>query len=692
MNKIKKTPRISNIHFAIFIMALFLISSLFFGEKTCAATLSLTPNGGTYEIGSTFDVSIMLNTEGKSVNAVKASLSFPANILQVTSPSAGQSVVALWASPPTYSNSAGTISLEGGFPNGINVSNGLITKITFRVKGTGMAIIKFKDDSKVLLDDGKGTGALSQTNNGIYTLSLPPPAGPEVISETHPDQSRWYSNSVAALKWVDPDPDPDLIEEYSYALSDNPSEIPDDISEGDKNSVVYKNISDGRHYFHIKALNRDKIWGGTTHYALNIDSTLPAEFSIDIFPSSSTARRNPVIQFATTDGQSGMDHYNLKIVPLNDNYAQVGVQDEQRMFIEANSPYLAQNLELGNYDVIVRAYDAAGNYRDSIKRLKITNAVFQFVSDEGVVIRGESIIPWFWFFLAILVIMAVLTYVVWRLKHWHWGIEQARNNKRLPLEIQQKMKELKQLKKKYKELTAVVILIMSGLFWNISVKAEDVSLKIEPPLITTISKNISNNEIFYVGGKAETDGEKITIYIKNAKTGETFSEEISTDSKGEWFYRHDAFLSDGDYVLWAQSKIGGQLSPPSPQTKMTVNKTALQLGASRISYEMLLSLVAGILFVILLVLIFYVGLFARKIRKKNRLFKKEVREVEDAVHKGFMMLHREIAKELKLIEKINSKKALSERESEYRDHLMNDLKKIERHIEKEILDVERLLN
>lgn len=690
MNKIKNTSRIFKTHFAVLILvsAFFLFSS---GEKACAATLSLTPASGTFEVGSTFDVSIMLNTEGQSVNAVKASLSFPADSLQVASPSAGQSVVTLWASPPVYSNSAGTITLEGGFPNGANVSSGLITKITFRVKGTGTAIVKFKDDSNVLLDDGKGTGSLSQTNSGIYTLTLPPPAGPVVVSETHPDQSRWYNNSAAILKWADPDPS--LAEEYSYALSDNPSEIPDNVSEGDKNSAVYKNLSDGRHYFHIKALNKDKIWGGTTHYALNIDSTPPAEFSIDVSPSSSTLRRNPVIQFATTDGSSGVNHHELKIVPLgNVSSANASAGDNQQMFIEVNSPYIFQDLKLGKYDVVVRAYDRAGNYRDSIKRLNITNAFFQFIGNEGLVIGGQSVVSWPWFFLVTLAIISSLVYILWRLRYRHRSIDQARYNKHLPPDVQQKMNELQQLKEKYKGLIMVIILVLASLFWSVSVKAADVSVEINPPLITTISKNISNNEIFYVGGKAETNGEKITIYIKNNSTGETFNEEISTDSNGEWFYRHDSFLSPGEYVLWAQSEIGQQLSPPSPQVEMTVNKTALQFGSSRISYETLLSLIIGVLFLALLILASYAVLSMKKISKKNKLFKKEVEEVENAVHRGFMLLHREISKELKLFEKMSLKKTLSEKEDNYREHLMSDLKKIECHIEKEILDVERLLN
>ncbi len=347
---------------------------------------------------------------------------------------------------------------------------------------------------------------------------------------------------------------------------------------------------------------------------------------------------------------------------------------------------------MGRYDVIVRAYDLAGNYRDSIQKLKITNVLFQFVSDEGLVIRGHSAISWLWFFSIVIAFIFALVYVIYRLWHLHRGIEKARYKKRLPPDVQQKMEELKRLKEKYKGLVAAVILAIGSFFLVSSAKADDNSLEIDPPLITVISKNISNDEIFYAGGKAETDGERIILYIKNTRTGETFNEEILADNNGEWFYRHDTFLSGGEYILWAQGKIGEQMSPPSPQVKMAVTKTAFQIGSSRISYEFIFSSSIGILFLIIAAMIFYIFSSTKKIREKEKLFKKEVDEVESAVHKGFTILHREINKELKLLEEMTSRKALSDKEINYREHLMNDLKRIEDHIEKEIVDVEKLLS
>lgn len=58
-------------------------------------------------------------------------------------------------------------------------------------------------------------------------------------------------------------------------------------------------------------------WGGTTHYSLMTDNSPPARFPIEIIPGKWTTKRNPVFNFSTTDKESGIDRYEMKIVPLS---------------------------------------------------------------------------------------------------------------------------------------------------------------------------------------------------------------------------------------------------------------------------------------------------------------------------------------------------------------------------------------
>ena len=161
------------------------------GAKAAGGSLYLSPTTGTFFIGSTFDVSIFVNTGGNNVNAVKVDLKFDSKKIQIASPTAGKSFIEVWVAQPTYSNIQGTASFQGGVPSpGINTSSGLVSTITFRAVAPGKAAISISDSSQVLLDDGMGTNILSSTGRGEYQLVIPPPEGPKVFSTTHPEIGR----------------------------------------------------------------------------------------------------------------------------------------------------------------------------------------------------------------------------------------------------------------------------------------------------------------------------------------------------------------------------------------------------------------------------------------------------------------------------------------------------------------------
>ncbi|MCK5466448.1 hypothetical protein KAI56_03065, partial [Candidatus Parcubacteria bacterium] len=199
-----------------FLILFFLAAPL---TQASGASLYLSPNGGTFYIGSTFDISILLNTSGNSINAIKADLRFDPKKLQVVNPATGKSFVSVWAVPPFYSNTEGKVSFQGGIPSpGIRTSSGSVLTITFRAIKPGETTISLLDSSKVLLDDGKGTNILNSLGNGKYIISLPLPEGPIVSSSTHPDQNKWYKNNNVAFSWNKED----VTSDFSYVLDTNP--------------------------------------------------------------------------------------------------------------------------------------------------------------------------------------------------------------------------------------------------------------------------------------------------------------------------------------------------------------------------------------------------------------------------------------------------------------------------------------
>ncbi len=646
-----------------------------------AAALLLSPSTGTFTVGSTFDISIILDTQGKSVNALDVDLQFPADRLQLVSPKTSVSVISVWTSQPQFNNQTGRVHLQGGIPRGINLSNALVASLTFRVKSVGSAILRFGDESKVLLNDGLGTDDLSQRGDAVYTLVLPPPAGPIVVSETQPDQSQWYANSTAILRWASEED----VQSYSYILSDDPVNSPDDTPEGLRNSVSYNNLADGTHYFHIKAL-REGSWGGSTHFSVKVDSTAPALFPIDILPASRTSTRDPVIKFASADSLSGLDRYELKLVALQPSLSD-DTTGNQPLFIEVESPYIAPKLNLGDYDVIVRAYDKAGNYREVISRLVVTDKLFSFFDKDGLTLFGY-LVPWLWLIIVLLSIIGGLFLVTHGLKHWHRKLERDQKEKALPLLIKQQLEDLKKYKTKYGTALVLVFAFASLFVSSKNVFAQQIELA--PPYVTTISRNVSNEEIFYIGGKTDNGDTEVVLYTQNLTTGETQSYVVKSDKRGEWFYRHNSFVSAGRYLLWTQAKVGEQLSPPSPQIEMVVGKAAIQFGVSRLSFESLYGLIIAFLLLIIVAFVVYIVILYRKAHRKHHEFTKEFKDVEESVRRGFAVLRRDIQKEIEHIQKMKLSKSLEESEIARERELLKDLEDMERRVGKEIWDVEKL--
>jgi len=663
----------------IILIFFFFLVIVLLPEKAKGAALSVSPSSGSFEVGSLLEISLFLDTQGETINALAIDLSFPPEKLQLVSPSLGQSIIGVWTTPPTFNNQTGKVFLQGVIPNGINVEKALITKLTFRIKAPGQAIIRFLDGSRVLLHDGKGTDALRNTINGVFNFSPPPPAGPIVSSSTHPDPSLWYPNSTVSLTWALEEE----VEGYSYVLNKEFFSNPDDISEGKENFITYNNLADGEYYFHIKALKNGR-WGGVTHFGIKIDTTPPADFPIRVIPGARTTRKNPVLEFATTDLHSGLSHYELKVVPLK-----AGTSFDQSLFIEVQSPYIL-SLDFGSYDVIIRAYDKSGNFRDVTKRLTIVNAAFRVLSDKGVEVGSNFIIPWLWFWIFAAFLLFLLIYGAWRVSRWHHLVHQRHLEKDLPAYIKEQLKELQEYRKKYgsKIMMLLIFLFLSFFFGDNSLLAKEEALN--PPIITLISENISNEEIFYVGGKTEIFQSEVLIYLQNIETGETINRVVVSDKRGDWFYRHDQFLPSGKYILWAQSKQGEELSPPTPQKTIFVYPVALQFGASRLSYTTIYLLVISILLIIVVGLIGYTIYHLIHGRRKHLLFLKEVKEAEESVRRGFAVLRRDIQAQLALLQKAKLSKTLSEEEERISAQLLKDLEQVERYIGKEIWDVEKI--
>lgn len=673
----------------------------FLAFKAQASNLSLLPGSGTFPIEETFELSLYLDTEGKKINTVEIDIAFLPDKLQLVSPSAGKSVIDFWATAPSFNNQSGRVELRGGITGGLNSFKALIATLVFRGKSPGSAIVKILDSSKILLHDGSGTEDLDSISQAVITLTLPPPAGPIVISSTHPDQSKWHKQKDVALNWGAEDG----VEGYSYTISKDPLETPDSISEGGKTFTTYQDLGSGQYFFHIKSL-RDNVWGGTTHYSVMSDYSPPAKFPIEIIPGSWTTKRNPVFNFSTTDGESGLDHYEMKIVPLNIiNETHAEGESEEGFFIEIDSPYISKDLEVGLYEVLIRAYDAAGNFVESEERLKIINPLVSFTEDNKIVIFGFAKISLFFALLSLAIVLGALVFGVCILKRRYRMLVENSGSK-LPKNIREKLEELRELKKKYghrSKLALIFLPLAFSLFFSLDCRAqeqeqeniiqESVSSEKEvlsPPLITTVSEDISNDEIFYIGGETDNSEVAVIVYIQKKDHSQMMDFTVATDDKKDWFYRHNNFLSAGEYIVWTQSKLGEQFSPPSSQILVKVEKAALQIGSSRLTREAIFwTVIIGMLLAILLLAVYLSHSFV-KLKKHKRRLTKELREAEESIKRGLAFLKKDIEKELEILRRTGNSRRFSQDKEEAEKKLIEDIARIERHIGKEMEDIERL--
>lgn len=326
-----------------------------------AASLGLSPSTGVYTANGTFSVRVVVNTDGKPVNASDATLSFNPKELTVVSVNRSSSIFNLWVTEPTFSNSAGTINFSGGVPAGYTGNTGNIMNITFKAASAGTARVTFTSGS-VLANDGKGTNILTAMNGGSYTIQAQTtspqpeeieyvapantPAAPQIVSITHPDATLWYRAKEAELSWSVPSG----VTAVRTLIDQSPTTIPTKVYDDPINKITLADLAEGVSYFHLQFKNGEG-WGKVTHYRLATDSQKPSKISI----SSATADfANPdhTLTVVAEDATSKVTRYSVK-VDAAEPYEYIDKEGKGEIPLLGLTP--------GYHSVIIEALDEAGN-------------------------------------------------------------------------------------------------------------------------------------------------------------------------------------------------------------------------------------------------------------------------------------------------------------------------------------------
>lgn len=136
-----------------------------------AATLSILPTNASVTAGSDISVSIKVSSSDSAMNAASGVLTFPTDLLQVSSIQIRPSIIGLWVQEPHFSNSAGTVNFEGVALNpGFTGSNGNVITVTFHALQPGNAALAINDGS-VLANDGNGTELLTSSSGSSIVIT-----------------------------------------------------------------------------------------------------------------------------------------------------------------------------------------------------------------------------------------------------------------------------------------------------------------------------------------------------------------------------------------------------------------------------------------------------------------------------------------------------------------------------------------
>jgi len=388
-------------------------------SNTYAADFKVSPSGGTFGTGKTFNVELKINTFGESINAAQGKLQFDPKVLEVKSISKEGSIFNFWLQEPVFSNETGTIEFIGGTPSGVSGSSLQVLAVTFSAKAIGTSDFVFINAS-ITASDGSGTNISGNAVGASFNVSsggggalpgvvvkpapeqVPIPAQitrtpvqasglptkPNIKVQLYPNPDGWYNLvSNFAVSW---DLSPD-ISELNTALNQNPNFDVPKKSEGLFDSKTFPALNqDGVYYIHVRFKNNIG-WGSVSHYRIAIDTQPPLSFNVDIPTGVKSDNPSPKLVFNTGDALSGIGSFKI-IIEGEEPITQEGATALE---------YTLKPHPPGIYMIRVVASDKAGNSIESRAQVEIlpldmpeiTSITKKIIigTDDRLVIKGTAI-------------------------------------------------------------------------------------------------------------------------------------------------------------------------------------------------------------------------------------------------------------------------------------------------------------
>ncbi|MFH0779655.1 MAG: cohesin domain-containing protein [Parcubacteria group bacterium] len=343
-------------HYAIISIVVCALAMPMVCSAVAKATISFLPDKYDVAAGQSFNVGIIVDPAGGTLDTVRAMVKYPADKLKAEIFSLGYLYPT--AAPGNFIDNEKGILSQGGTKLGGQVkAKGVFGYATFTALKKGKAVISLTSDSKLIR---AGVERINKLSLGQATISVG-----EQISEvrdivvqsaTNPDEGKWYASANVELSWQKAEGIKDILK-YFYDLNQYPSADPSIAMNASDGKKTFSGLKDGAWYFHIKGQYVDSSFSVATHYALKIDATPPNRIMPDFEKKIISEDENGIVHFATIDQTSGISHYEAAI----DNGA----------FQTEESPYVLPRMKAGEHIVFVKALDNAGNFAQTGVKLRV---------------------------------------------------------------------------------------------------------------------------------------------------------------------------------------------------------------------------------------------------------------------------------------------------------------------------------
>ncbi len=388
----------------IIAMAMILVMVPFVGE---AANLLTGSSKAQISVGETATVSFYVDTSNTFINNAESTISFSKDILDIVSINTSSSIFGLWVEQPSFSNTTGTITFNGGVANpGYQGSRGLLFSAVVKAKKTGTATFSF-GTSAVRANDGLGTDVLNQKtgvsisvnaaiekpieSEPVVPQTIVPQIVPlgsadldffEVVSSTHPDQSLWYASNNVDLKW----PLSKGVTGIRMTLDANPNtELSGKIEKPTALRSI-KGLKDGVSYFHVQQIASGK-FSQVAHFAINVDTVAPFNTDAHVYRNENNQL---VLDLQADDSTSGVDYFQVMLD--GNDLGKITAVNGTAQFI------FPENTSIGKHSLEVDTYDFARNKQDIILPITVepfmppvvTIAIKNFVIERSMIVTGEK--------------------------------------------------------------------------------------------------------------------------------------------------------------------------------------------------------------------------------------------------------------------------------------------------------------